>query len=364
MRGEAAAGRSAAPRDPPLLLVGNFLSSSRSYQLACEDLARQLANRGWSLFTTSEKPSRLMRLLDMMSSSWRLRNRYVAAQVDVFSGSAFLWAEATCWTLRRARKRYVLTLRGGDLPLFAGRWPRRVRRLLSSAFAVTAPSRYLFERMAPYRGGDLLLIPNAIDIGAYPFRLRERVEPSLVWLRAFHEIYNAPLAVRAVAGLIAEFPEIRLTMVGPDRGDGSLGETRETAERLGLASNVQFPGGVSKSAVPGRLNQGDVFLNTSDVDNTPTSVLEAMACGLCVVSTNVGGIPYLLEDGEDALLVPPDDAGAMAAAVRRILTEPDLAARLSRNGRAKVQRMDWSAILPQWEALFASAAGGSEGTSA
>lgn len=360
MRGGASAGRSVGAPEPPLLLVGNFLSSSRRYRLACEDLARQLANRGWSLWTTSEKPGRLMRLLDMMSSSWRLRNRYGAAQVDVFSGSAFLWAEAACWTLRRARKRYVLTLRGGDLPLFAARWPRRVRRLLNSAFAVTAPSRYLLERMAPYRGGNLLLIPNALDVGAYSFRLRERAEPSLVWLRAFHQIYNAPLAVQVVAGLVAEFPEIRLTMVGPDRGDGSLDETRETTERLRLAHNVQFPGAVPKSAVPGRLNQGDVFLNTSNVDNTPTSVLEAMACGLCVVSTNVGGIPYLLEDGEDALLVAPNDARAMAAAVRRLLTEPGLAARLSRNGRAKVQRMDWSAILPQWEALFVSAARGSE----
>jgi glycosyltransferase involved in cell wall biosynthesis len=77
-----------------------------------------------------------------------------------------------------------------------------------------------------------------------------------------------------------------------------------------------------------------------------------MACGLGVVSTNVGGIPYLLNDEEDALLVPPSDPEAMAAAVRRILTEPGLAVRLSQNARHTVEHFDWSVVLLQWEALF------------
>jgi glycosyltransferase involved in cell wall biosynthesis len=77
-----------------------------------------------------------------------------------------------------------------------------------------------------------------------------------------------------------------------------------------------------------------------------------MACGLCVVSTNVGGIPYLLEHEHDALLVPPDDAEAMAAAVTRLLTEPGLAERLSHNARQKAEQFDWSVILPQLENIL------------
>ena len=67
--------------------------------------------------------------------------------------------------------------------------------------------------------------------------------------------------------------------------------------------------------VPSELNEFDIFLNTTFVDNTPVSVLEAMACGLCVVSTDVGGLSFLLEHEGDALLVPPDNPKAMAAAV-------------------------------------------------
>jgi glycosyltransferase involved in cell wall biosynthesis len=79
---------------------------------------------------------------------------------------------------------------------------------------------------------------------------------------------------------------------------------------------------------------------------------------LCVVSTNVGGIPYLLADGDDALLVPPDDPEAMAGAVERILTEPGLAARLSQDGRRKVEQFDWDIILRQWEELLTAVAAG------
>ena len=98
----------------------------------------------------------------------------------------------------------------------------------------------------------------------------------------------------------------------------------------------------------------DVFLNTTNIDNTPVSVLEAMACGLCVVSTNVGGIPYLLADGKDSLLVEPAKEEAMADAVRTVLGEPGLAGGLSRAARAKTESLDWMTILPQWEAMLAS----------
>ena len=112
--------------------------------------------------------------------------------------------------------------------------------------------------------------------------------------------------------------------------------------------------------MPEWLNKADIFLNTTNVDNTPVSVIEAMACGLCIVSTNVGGIPYLLEDGVDALLVPPEDTQAMANAVKRILSDRQLAAALSANARKKAGAFSWEKVLPMWEALFHDILGESE----
>jgi glycosyltransferase involved in cell wall biosynthesis len=205
--------------------------------------------------------------------------------------------------------------------------------------------------MEPYRTG-LRLLPNSMDLNSYTFRLRLKAEPRLIWLRAFHSIYNPGLAPRALAHLRESFPALKLTMIGPDRQDGSLESTMQTAAKLGVSERILWPGSVAKDQVPTWLNGADIFLNTTNVDNTPISILEAMASGLCIVSTNVGGISYLLEHEQDALLVPPDDPEALAEAVRRLLTEPDLAARLSRNARRKAEQFDWATVLPKWKELL------------
>src|SRR5579872_5469550 len=341
--------------NPSVLLVGNFLSSAGGSRGVCEELALRLAAGGSPVVTASDKPARLHRLLDMISTVFKQRGSYRVAQVDVFSGPAFVWAEAVCALLHWLDKPFVLTLHGGNLPGFARRHPGRVRRLLNSASVVTTPSRYLLEKMSGCRA-DLRLLPNALDLGRYPFKLREAAKPSLVWLRAFHEIYNPSLAPTALQLLAKKFPQAHLTMIGPDKGDGSLDRTRRTAAELGVSGRLALPGAVAKTSVPRWLGQADIFLNTSHVDNTPVSVLEAMACGLCVVSTNVGGIPHLMEDGREGLLVPPNDAPAMASAVSQILAEPPIARRLSRNARARAEEHDWSVVLPQWQALFRSVA--------
>ena len=346
----------------PVLLVGNFLSSSGGSRGVCEELAVRLADGGSTVFTTSSKPARWRRLADMLWVAYKRRGQYAVAQVDVYSGPAFIWAEAVGALLRWLNKPYVLTLHGGNLPRFAREHPARVGRLLNSARMVTTPSRFLLEKMSGYRG-ELRLLPNALDLGRYAFRLRETPDPSLIWLRAFHKIYNPSLAPKVLRLLADDFPGIRLTMAGPDKGDGSLQLTRATAEKLGVLDRIKFTGAVPKAEVPRWLAQADVFLNTTNVDNTPVSVLEAMACGLCVVSTDVGGLPYLLEGGRHALLTPPNDPKAMAVAVARVLKQSRLARRLSQNARTLAEEHDWSFILPQWLALFQSVVETSEAVS-
>jgi len=338
---------------PGLLLIGNFLSGSIGNRAVCEDLAVALTSAGWPVVTTSSRLGRLARLLDFLLTIWRERAKYVVAHVDVYSGLAFVWAELVCVALRIGQKPYILTLHGGNLPTFARNYGKRVKRLLESSYAVTTPSGYLFDQMRPYRE-DLILLPNPLDLKKYPFKHRTHPAPNLVWLRAFHDIYNPSLAIKVVSLLSKSFPSVRLVMIGPDKGDGSLQTMIALAHQLGVQDRLIYTGQIPKQEIPNRLDQGDIFLNTTRVDNTPISVLEAMACGLCVVSTNVGGIPYLIDDESTGLMVPSDDPSSMAAAIVRIMQEPGLSGRISERARQKVQEFDWSSILPRWESLFAS----------
>ncbi|MBA3465640.1 MAG: glycosyltransferase family 4 protein [Deltaproteobacteria bacterium] len=337
-----------------VLVVGTFLSESGRNASYCEELATRLEGTGLRVTRTSPQVGRIPRLVDMLATALRRRADYDVAHVDVFSGAAFVWAELVCFELRRLRKPYVLTLHGGNLPGFAARWPTRVRHLLASAAVVTAPSRYLGEQMAAYRR-DLVVLPNAIDLRAYKFQHRERPAPRLVWVRALHSIYNPVLAVDVLAQLVAHSPGATLVMVGPEKGDGSKQAVEDRARALGVSERVELVGGVARSEVAAHLARADILLNTTNVDNTPLSVLEALACGLVVVSTNAGGLPYLLSHQREALLVPRRDASAMTAAVRRVLEEPGLAGRLSRGGRALAEACDWSVVLDQWIGTLAGA---------
>jgi glycosyltransferase involved in cell wall biosynthesis len=201
-------------------------------------------------------------------------------------------------------------------------------------------------------GTEIVLLPNAVDVSAFKFRPRQPLAPRLVWLRAFHDCYRPELAPEVLAAVRLRTPTATLRMVGPDKRDGSLARTRAAVSRLGLEQAITIVTGVPKHEVPAELERGDIFLNTTDVDNVPISVMEAMAAGMCVVSTDAGGLPHLLDDGVDALLAPTGDAPALARAVQRLLDQPDLAARLTAAARAKVEARDWAPVVDRWRALF------------
>lgn len=345
-----------AIKDKNILLVGNFLSNSERTRRICEDLADYLTFSGWKVITTSSKINRISRFLDMIMTTIRRRNDYHLAIVDVFSGPSFLWAEAASWSLLLLGKPFILSLRGGNLPAFARSRPRRIHSILQNAAWINTPSIYIKEELSIYN--NIQYLPNGIDLQKYSFRMRANPFPKISWLRALGHIYNPTLAVKTLALLASEFPTVQLDMIGPDKGDGSREAVRETAERLGVEPNLRLVGGIPKRDVPVWLERSDIFINTTNFESFGVAVMEAAASGLCIVTTDVGELGYLWQDGHDALLVPPNDPEAMAAAVRRILTEPGLAERLSRNARKKAEQFDWSVILPQWEALLTAVAEG------
>jgi glycosyltransferase involved in cell wall biosynthesis len=344
----------AAELRPRILFVGAFVARSAGSRAASLLIADELEERGWSTLRTSDSHSRVARLLDMLRTVVSQRERYDIAHVDLFSGKAFVWAEVVCAALRWLGRPYVLTLRGGGLPDFSARNPSRVKRLLGSAEALTAPSQFLVDAMTPF-SDRIELIPNALVVDRYRYRVRERLQPRIVWVRTFHELYRPAQAVEALAALLRKHPDATLTMVGPDKGDGSFQRTRRRAVELGVAERVEFTGGVAKAKIPELLDRHDIFLNTTSVDNTPVSMLEAMVSGLCVVSTDVGGIPYIARHRSNAMLTPCGSLADMVDCIGELLEDPALAGRISRNGKSRAEEFDWIRVLPSWTELFCGA---------
>lgn len=317
-----------------------------------EILAGLLADEGYSVRTTSHIPARLPRLIDTLRSIYAWRSEIDLIIHQVFSGPAFVINDAASLLCRALGMRQVYVLHGGSLPEFATSRRRWVRRVMRRADAIVAPSGYLanmFEEV-PDIFARTRVIPNSLAIEDYPYRHRPVVRPRLLWMRTFHAIYHPQMALDVLADLRRTHPAATLTMAGQEKGLHA--QVQEKARQMGLADAVRFPGFLGPEDKTREFAAHDIFINTNRVDNMPVSVVEAAAFGLPVVATRVGGIPYLLTNDDTALLTPDGDAEAMAAAVRRLLEEPGLAARLSANGRALAEHSSWEPVRTQWEALF------------
>lgn len=317
-----------------------------------EILAELLHSEGYPVRVTSTIPSRLPRLLDTLACLARWSRSIDIAIVSIFSGKAFVVADAATQLVRAMRKPLILVLHGGALPEFQRRHPDWMRRVLRRGSIVVAPTEYL-ARQARYLGVNAEVIPNVIEIENYPYQMRAGVQPRLLWMRTFHKIYNPAMAVDVLTTLRPFAPEATLTMAGQEKGQ--LERVRHELRTRGLEESVRFPGFLGLEGKQREFADHDIFLNTNRIDNMPVSLLEAAAFGLPIVSTDVGGIPDVFVNEETALLVSNEDSSAMADAVRRLLDDPELSARLSRNARRLAESCSWTTIRHRWEVLLARA---------
>ena len=171
----------------------------------------------------------------------------------------------------------------------------------------------------------------------------------MLWVRSFSEIYNPLLAVKILKSLKDNGLNASLCMVGPE-GDGSLEKTKGYAKALGV--DVIFTGKLLKEEWIDVSKDYNIFLNTTNFDNMPVSVMEAMALGLPIISTNVGGLPFLIENEHDGILVNPNDVSGFVEAIREIITSPEKAIMLTQNARRKVEAFDWVNIKLRWISLL------------
>jgi len=267
----------------------------------------------------------------------------------VFSGPAFGMADIASLLAKRLGKPLVLWLHGGSLPTFGDQNAKWVQRVYKRGHTIVAPSAYLAEATRQL-GFKVQMIPNLISLDDYPYRYRSTVQPRLLWMRTFQDIYHPEMAVETLDALRDEYPQMMLTMAGQEKG--RLDVVKALVRQKGLADRVQFAGFLDMRGKQQAFVEHDIYLNTNRVDNMPVSVVEAAAFGLPIVATEVGGIPHLLKHEQTALFVADGDAAGMATATRRLLVEPGLAGRLSRNGRSLAETCSWPQVKEQWAQLF------------
>ncbi|MBZ9729768.1 glycosyltransferase family 4 protein [Salegentibacter sp. JZCK2] len=334
-----------------LLYIGNKLESRGGAPTSIDRLAPLFRQEGFEVKTSSSKKSQVLRLSEMLKAIIINKSWADLVLIDTYSTRNFWYAVLTAELCNQLKLDYILLLHGGDLPDRLKKNPQLSASLFKKAKLNIAPSRYLFEVFQKAGYINLKYIPNSIFLRNYPIKSRRALKPKLLWVRAFAEIYNPMLALKLLEALLKEYPEAELCMVGPEK-DKSFEECVNYAKKNKLP--VKFTGKLTKSEWIELSKDYDIFLNTTNVDNTPVSLIEAMALGLPVVSTNVGGIPYLLQHKKTGLLVPPDDSGTMLAALKHLLQHPDSAENLSQNARDQAEKYDWELVKQDWKNILLS----------
>lgn len=333
-----------------ILYIGNKLSVHGRTPTSIDTLGRLFEQEGCTVIYSSSKMNKFARLSDMLSSIISKRKQADVVLIDTYSTAAFHFAQLCGRLCKLLSIPYIPILHGGNLKERLKKSPKLCRHFFGNSVTSVAVSNYMYEHMLRenYR---CTLIENSVNVAAYKFTQRKKVKPNLLWVRAFHKTYNPQLAIEVLALLAKKYPKGTLTMVGPEV-DGTQAKCKDLCQQKGLGDKVVFTGKLSKKEWAAQSEQSDIFINTTNYDNQPVTVIEAMALGLPVVSTNVGGIPYLIEDNKTGLLVTPDNATEMVAAIERLLADENLTTTLSENGRSHAAKFDWLSIRHKWQTVF------------
>ncbi len=249
----------------------------------------------------------------------------------------------------------VVSLRGSDVP---GYDPHN--RALQLAHRLLAPlTRWIWRRADR-------VVAVCDSLGQLALRtspdLRYTVLPNGVDLKLFHPAAEGPpraprrfrcLAVarlierkglgdllRALALLERERFELEIIGGGPDEA-----ALRDLANRLGVAEEVHFTGPLDRSQVARRYREADLFTLPSSAEAFGNVFAEALASGLPIVGSTIGGIPDLVEHGTNGFLVNPGDLNALAGAIRYLADDPELRQEMARRNRAKAEaNLEWSQV--------------------
>jgi glycosyltransferase involved in cell wall biosynthesis len=275
--------------------------------------------------------------------------------VHIFSASyfSFLLAPTPAILIAKLyRKPVILNYHSGEAEDHLERWRRVVLPVFGLADRIVVPSGYLVAVFARFNI-EAEAVFNTVNLDEFAFRDRRPLRPVLLSNRNLEKRYNVECVLRAFRLVQRRAPESRLIVAGDGAERSRL---EKLVDELGLAG-VEFAGAADPREMPGLYSRADIFVNASVVDNMPLSIIEAFAAGLPVVTSDAGGIPYLVSDGENGLLVSQDDCESLARAVLTLLDDGDLAERLIAAARADSEKYTWKSVRKGWKKIHLALAG-------
>jgi len=329
-------------RAPRILMVGTALDGQGGVAAVVSVLRScgLFEREGVHYVSTHREGAALAKLGHACSGLWSVARACLRARpvvhAHVSSGASFVRKSLVLLLARLSGCKTIFHLHGGTFRHYAQErsgvlmrgW---IRHTLERSSLVIA----LSDSWAAFLGGfapkaRLAVVPNAVPL---PASTGAGIPGRVLFLGRLASAKGINELLDAAAALAPRFPQLRLVL----GGSGDLAAMRRAARERGIGHLVELPGWLDAAARDAELAQASVFCLPSHAEGLPMSVLEAMAAAKPVVATHVGGIPELVRDGENGLLVSPHDTAALMAALARLLDDPALGARLGARARLTVE---------------------------
>lgn len=273
-----------------------------------------------------------------------------ADAVHIFSSGTTSYIISTVPPLFIAKlfsKKTILNYHTGEAEMHLKNWRLTAKPTMRMFDRIVVPSQFLVDVFARF---DLKAeaIFNFVESETFKFRQRNLLKPVFLSNRNFEAHYQVADVLRAFQLIQQKLPDAKLIVAGYGSEEARL---KKLATELNLA-NTRFTGRIEQDEMPRIYDEADVYLNSSIVDNMPLSIIEAFACGLPVISTDAGGIPHIVDDGETGLLVKTNDYRALAEQAIRLLEDEDLAQNIIRRAVAEGEKYSSQNALNDWLKLY------------
>jgi len=296
---------------------------------------QMLEENGFTVSEIKTKTATFFKLILFINMVLRLRKSDVL-HVHACSYWGFLPAFYGCIAKKITTRRMILTYHGGMLESFYKYFHFVINPVLKNVDLVTVPSEYLKDVFNKFGHRNVVIVRNIVDVNIVEsgkLIKRKRIRPRFIVARSLEEIYNVENSILAFEEIVKKFPESQLSILGT----GRLKKSLETLVKSRQIPNINFVGKVVHRRMINYYRLADIAINPTNFDNTPVSVLEAFACGLCVISTNVGGLKNIIDDKINGILVRPNSPKEILDMATFLLENQNLAVKMSRKAQEYIE---------------------------
>ena len=331
-----------------IAVVSNFTTPGSGTIYQQEVLVECFSAEGATCVAITHQQNRYLRPFATVWELIKHRRSYRVLCCQGFSYWNWINSVFAILVAKLLRKSITMVYRGGGFNDFVSKFPLAVLPFLRRVDQLIVPSGFL-HREFEIRGLKHRIIPNVIELDGWPYRRRVRLEPKLLWVRRLRTEYNPWMGIEVLQRVQQRHPEATLRIVG----EGYMEEEMRRRIAAEGVQGVELVGHLPLVKLRGQFSEADIFINTTNVDNQPRSVMEAMASGLPIVSTNVGGVPFLIDHRVHGILVPPRDPDAMAAAVLGLLADSSVGLMLTDHAIELIRGFSWRSTRYLWAQVFA-----------